>query len=266
MFPRPAAPIFCSVSIVSEAREVREFFGGILGLGRPSGPWCFPVRQRRFSVLLYRVSEETLESFFVGFSDWFVLQGHGGSHCFSVRQRRFSVPFLGLQMRRWRVFWWDSRTSSSFRAMVFPRPAAPIFCSVSIVSEAREVREFFGGILGLVRPSGPWCFPVRQRRFSVLFLGFQKRRYREFVGGILGLVRPCRAMVFPRPAAPIFCVCAQQQQQLLQGFRSDVTGFFGGILGLVQSAMVFPRPAAPIFCFVSRVSEATLEGFSPPAR
>ena len=189
------------------------------------------------------------------------LQGHGGSHCFSVRQRRFSVPFLGLQMRRWRVFWWDSRTSSSFRAMVFPRPAAPIFCSVSIVSEAREVREFFGGILGLVRPSGPWCFPVRQRRFSVLFLGFQKRRYREFVGGILGLVRPCRAMVFPRPAAPIFCVCAQQQQQLLQGFRSDVRGFFGGILGLVQSAMVFPRPAAPIFCSVSRVSEATLEGF-----
>ena len=29
----------------------------------------------------------------------------------------------------------DSRTSSSFRAMVFPRPAAPIFCSVSKVSE-----------------------------------------------------------------------------------------------------------------------------------
>ena len=26
--------------------------------------------------------------------------------------------------------------SSSFRAMVFPRPAAPIFCSVSRVSEA----------------------------------------------------------------------------------------------------------------------------------
>ena len=35
---------------------------------------------------------------------------------------------------------WDSRSSSSFRAMVFamvfPRPAAPIFCSVSRVSEA----------------------------------------------------------------------------------------------------------------------------------
>ena len=56
------------------------------------------------------------------------------------------------------------------------------------------MREFFGGILGVVRPSGPWCFPVRQgsaavaaataaaataaaaanfwQRFSVLFLNF----------------------------------------------------------------------------------------------
>ena len=50
--------------------------------------------------------------------------------------------------------------SSSFRAMVFPRLAAPIFCSVSRVSEA-TLETFFGGILGLVRPSGPWCFPIR---------------------------------------------------------------------------------------------------------
>ena len=38
--------------------------------------------------------------------------------------------------------------SSSFRAMVFPRLAAPIFCSVSRVSEA-TLETFFGGILGL---------------------------------------------------------------------------------------------------------------------
>ena len=25
--------------------DVRDFFGAILGLGRPSGPWCFPVRE-----------------------------------------------------------------------------------------------------------------------------------------------------------------------------------------------------------------------------
>ena len=45
MFPRPAAPIFSSVS---------------------------------------RVSEATLETFLVGFSDYFVLQGHGVSPSGSV--------------------------------------------------------------------------------------------------------------------------------------------------------------------------------------
>ena len=65
MFPRPAVPIFCSVS---------------------------------------RVSEATLETFLVAFSDY----------------------------------------SSSFRAMVFPRPAASIFCSVSRVSEA-TLKNFLVG-------------------------------------------------------------------------------------------------------------------------
>ena len=102
MFSRPAAPIFYSVSRVSEVTlgtflvgfsadfVFCFFFGGILGLVRPSGPWCFRVRQRRFFVL-----------------------------------------FLGFRSDVRNFFWWDSRTSSSFRAMVFPRPAAPIFCSVS---------------------------------------------------------------------------------------------------------------------------------------
>ena len=75
--------------------------------------------------------------------------------------------------------------------MVFPRPAAPIFCPLR-VSEA-TLESFMVGFSGLVRPSGPWCFPVRQRRFSV---------------------------------------CAQQQQQLLllQGFRSEVREFFGAFV------------------------------------
>ena len=57
MFPRPAAPIFCSVSKVSEA-TLDTFFGGILGLVHPSGPWS-----------VSRVSEATLGTFLVGFSD-----------------------------------------------------------------------------------------------------------------------------------------------------------------------------------------------------
>ena len=67
VFPRPAAPIFCSVSRVSEA--TLGTFGGLLGLVRPSGPWCFPVRQRRFFGSVFKVSEATLGTFLVGFSD-----------------------------------------------------------------------------------------------------------------------------------------------------------------------------------------------------
>ena len=53
----------------------------------------------------------------------------------------------------------------------------------------RDVREFFGALLGIVRPSGPWCFPVReggvfvgtaaplqQQIIIIIFYGFQKRR------------------------------------------------------------------------------------------
>jgi hypothetical protein len=36
-----------------------------------------------------------------------------------------------------------------------------------------DVREFFGALLGLVRPSGPWCFPVRERG---LFVGEQQQQ------------------------------------------------------------------------------------------
>ena len=63
-------------------------------------------------------------------------------------------------------------------------------------------------------------------------------------------------MVFPRPAAPIFCSVSRVSEATLGTF-------FGGILGLVLSfrAMVFPRPVAPIFCSVSKVSEATLDTF-----
>ena len=132
MFPRPAAPIFCSVSRVSEA--TLETFLGFSDYSSSFRAMVFPRPVAPIFCSVSKVLEATLETFLVGFSDY----------------------------------------SSSFRAMVFPRPAAPIFCSVSRVSEV--TLEIFWGILGLVRPSGPWCFPVPQRRFSVLFLGFQKQR------------------------------------------------------------------------------------------
>ena len=82
MLPRPAASIFCSVS--SFRSDVRHFF--VLELVRPSGPWCFPVRQRGY-FLFSKVSEATLDALFGGVRP-------SGPWCFPVRQRRFSVLFL----------------------------------------------------------------------------------------------------------------------------------------------------------------------------
>ena len=81
--------------------DVREFFGALLGLVRPSGPWCFPVREG---------------GVFVG----------------------TAAP---LQQQTTKVAQIITSFSMDFRS---------------------NVREFFGALLGLVRPAGPWCFRVRR--------------------------------------------------------------------------------------------------------
>ena len=58
MFPRPAVPIFCSVSRVSEVTLGTKLW--LLVLGRPAAPIFCSVS---------RVSEVTLGTFLVGFSD-----------------------------------------------------------------------------------------------------------------------------------------------------------------------------------------------------
>ena len=91
---------FCAVAVAAAAnfvlflgfrRDVREFLGGILGLQghgvSPSGRavWlclCAVAAAAAANFLqvfcsVSRVSDVTLESFWVGFSDSFVLQGHG---------------------------------------------------------------------------------------------------------------------------------------------------------------------------------------------
>ena len=84
-------------------RDVREFFGALLGLVRPAGPWCFPVREG---------------GVFVGTAA-------------PLQQQTTKVAQIILLLS----------FSMGFRS---------------------DVREFFGAILGLVRPSGPWCCPVRE--------------------------------------------------------------------------------------------------------
>ena len=87
--------VFCfvckfSVLFLGFRRDVREFLGGILGLQghgvSPSGRavWlclCAVAAAAANFLQVFcsvsRVSDVTLESFWVGFSDSFVLQGHG---------------------------------------------------------------------------------------------------------------------------------------------------------------------------------------------
>ena len=250
-------------------RDVRKFLGGILGLVRPSGPWCFPVRQGFAAVFLCSGSSSsssqffasvlfcfqgfrvTLESFWVGFSDSFVLQGHGVSPsgravwpCFcavaaAAAAAAGAAIFLQVFCLVPRVsdvtlesFWVGFSDSFVLKAKWFPRPAGPcgcvfvqwqqqqpIFCKFSVRFQgfSRDVREFLGGILGLVRPSGLWCFPVRQGCVAVFLCSGSSSSRGQFFASFL------------------FC---------FQGFRCDVREFLGGILGLV-------RPSGP-WCFPVR--------------
>ena len=78
-----------SVLFLGFRRDVREFLGGILGLqghgvSRPAGPCgcvCAVAAAAANFLQVFcsvsRVSDVTLESFWVGFSYSFVLQGHG---------------------------------------------------------------------------------------------------------------------------------------------------------------------------------------------
>ena len=87
-------PILCKFSVLflGFRRDVREFLGGILGLQghgvSPSGRavWlclCAVAAAAANFLQVFcsvsRVSDVTLESFWVRFSDSFVLQGHGVS-------------------------------------------------------------------------------------------------------------------------------------------------------------------------------------------
>ena len=70
-----------------------------------------------------------------------------------------------------------------------------------------DVREFFGALLGLVRPSGPWCFPVRE---GGVFVGtaapLQQQTTKVVLVGFEGNV----AFYAPLPSfrAMVFCCFA----------------------------------------------------------
>ena len=238
---------------------IREFFGAVLELVRPSEARCFPPGRWFFrsppagdffeAVLLQQPqATEAVEK-----------------GCFS----RISEETLGSS---WRGF----GTCSSFRNTVFP-PGRWFFRSCFTAAAAgsrscrkmlffqdfrRDIRQFFGVVLELVRP---WRFPIRELPFeqkehqeqeqqqqggkvakkSSFSMGF--RSYiREFFGAVLELVRPSEARCFP-PGRWFFRSCftaaaAAKKSSFSMGFRSYIWEFFGAVLELVRpsEARCFP--------------------------
>ena len=149
---------------------VRHFPGAILGLLRPSLPWCFPIRGPAAAAAkasaaaggkgsqnssaatrgkssqnhhFLWVSEVTLSIFGVQFWGFSVL------HCHVV------FPSGDQQQQQKRLQQQEEKVAkihSSSKRKMQPK---------SSISMRSYVRHFRGAILGLLRPSLPWCFPIR---------------------------------------------------------------------------------------------------------
>ena len=133
---------------------VRHFRGAILGLLRPSLPWCFLIRgpaAAAAKALIFIaaargkssenhhflwVSEVTLGIFGVQFWGFSVLHCHGFSHPGTSSSSKSLHIHSSSKRKKQR----KSSFSMGFRSYV---------------------RHFRGAILGLLRPSLPWCFPIR---------------------------------------------------------------------------------------------------------
>ena len=139
-----------------------------------------------------------LESFWVGFSDLFVLHTHGVSPsgravwpCFcavaaAAAEAAAAANFLQVLCSVSRVSdvtlqsfpcgcvfvplqWQQKHQQQQQQQLIFRK------FSVLFLGFQSDVREFLGGILGFVRPSGPWCFPVRQGRVAVFLCSRSSR-------------------------------------------------------------------------------------------
>ena len=107
---------------------IREFLGANLMLFRPSLPWCFPIRELSFE------QKESQE------------QEH--------QQQQETVakitPFSMVQQQEEK----PAKIHSSSKKKKQPK-------SSFSMGFRSYVRHFRGAILGLLRPSLPWCFPIR---------------------------------------------------------------------------------------------------------
>ena len=157
--------------------HVRHFRGAILGLLRPSEawcfapgrwffPWCFPIWGPDVKVAKIHGSskrkKEPKASFFMGFRSHvrhfrgaiLELLRPSEAWCFAPGRWFFSLsfPIWGPDVKVAKIHGSSKRKKE---------PKASFSMGFR-----RDVRQFWGSILAPFRPSGPLCFPVRQRAFS----------------------------------------------------------------------------------------------------
>ena len=148
---------------------VRHFRGAILGLLRPSLPWCFPIRDWQQQQQKPMQQQEVK-----------VAKIHSSSKRKKQPKSSFSMGFRSYVRHFWGAILGLLRPSLPW---CFPirGPAAAAKASAAagvakIHSSSKRkkqpkssfsmgfrsyVRHFRGAILGLLRPSLPWCFPIR---------------------------------------------------------------------------------------------------------
>ena len=132
MFPPPGSDFFEAVLLPAAAgnricrkmlffsdfrRHVRQFFGVVLELARPSEAWCFPPRGDFFEAVLLQQPQATE----------------------SVEICRKMLFFLGFQTKGWAFFWRGFGTSSSFRGMVFP--PGGVFCEAVLLQQPQATES-----------------------------------------------------------------------------------------------------------------------------
>ena len=265
-------------------RDVREFLGSILALFRPSGPLCFPVRQRAFSASGGRAAAATgaAGGFYVSYVSLYNQWDKNWSK---------TIVFLRFQKGSQAVFGLVSGAVPSFRATVFPCPAGCVF-STREEQQQQQQEQQEGSVSHCTNSGIKTYFPVslynqwdKNWSKTIVFLGFQKGRQGVF-GLDFGAVPSFRATVFPCPAGCVFsfgrkssssnrnsrrvlcliCLIVQpveiktgRKLLFFQGFRRDVRQFLGSFLAAVPSfrATVFPCPAGCVFSFGRKSSSSS---------
>ena len=194
--------------------------------------------------LIFYVSESNVRQFFAA-----LFAPCPALHCHAAFKPFMAPWFCAVFLAAWTAFWPPAGTSSSEISWRF-----------SSGFRKPTLGTFSPPFLRLLRPSLPWCFPVRGLWFCA---------------------------VFPRTRTAFWSgTSSSETSSFSMGFRSYVRHFFAAFFAPSPSftAMVFPRPGAVVLRGLSSpknrvcgagqvapksphflwVSEVTLGTFSPP--